>query len=184
MAQPVKKHIVIPVVPKKKKRVKNSSDQRIPPKKNVPVKGAWKKERKHPEYGTSKLEDRFAKNFLDKLGVKYISQYKAESIGRYYDFRICDSYNRPVGPIIEVQGSYWHGDSRLYEEKDLNKTQLHDIKVDEYKRRWCRMNGITLIYIWELDINNNPKQVMEYLKEKLSDYINISDKSLYNRKRR
>ena len=184
MPQPLKKHIIIPTIPKKKKRVRNSSDARIPPKKNVPVKGAWKKERKHPEYGTSKLEMRFAKNFLDKLGVKYIAQYKAESIGRYYDFRICDAYGRPTGPIIEVQGSYWHGDRRIYEEKDLNKTQLRDIKVDEHKRKWCQMNGIPLIYVWELDIKNNPKQVMEYLKEKLYYYINHTDEKSISRNRR
>ena len=187
MAQPIKgdKNITKKSY-KTKKQPKKVIDERIPPKKNTPIKGAWKKNRKHQEYGTSKLEEKFAKEFLDKLGVSYIYQYKAESIGRYYDFRICDSHKRPIGPIIEVQGSYWHGDSRLYEEKDLNKTQLRDIKIDEYKRKWCSRNGITLIYVWELDIRNNPKQVMEYLKEKLWKYINNkqTDERLLNRKGR
>ena len=40
----------------------------------------------HPKYGTSKLEKKFAKEFLDKLGVKYEEQFYAESIKRYYDF--------------------------------------------------------------------------------------------------
>ena len=33
-----------------------------------------KLERVHPKFGTSKLEQDFAEQFLDKLGVKYIRQ--------------------------------------------------------------------------------------------------------------
>ena len=91
-----------------KKKVTQTKDKRLPVK-NTVVK---KKPLFHPKYGTSKLEARFARDFLDKLGVKYVYQYEAKSIGRFFDFRIL-----PYGPIIEVQGSYWHGDKRLYEEK-------------------------------------------------------------------
>ena len=56
----------------------------------------------HKEYGTSKLEERFAKDFLDVLGVKYIYQFKAESIGRYFDF-----YLPKENLILEVDGDYW-----------------------------------------------------------------------------
>ena len=62
-----------------------------------------KKRKKHKEYGTSKLEITFAKNFLDKLGVKYIYQFKAESIGRYYDYMLPDH-----GLIIEIDGDFYH----------------------------------------------------------------------------
>lgn len=125
-----------------------------------------KKRRIHPEYGTSKLEERFARDFLEKIGVEYIYQYKAESIGRYFDFRIM-----PNGPIIEIQGSYWHGDSRIYEEKDLNRTQKRSRYVDDLKKRWCKMNGIPLICIWEKDINSDPEGVIKFLREKLKKYI-------------
>lgn len=50
----------------------------------------------HPKYGTSKLEEDFAHDFLDKLGVDYEYQFEAKDIGRFYDFRIKD------GPIIEI----------------------------------------------------------------------------------
>lgn len=134
----------------------------------------FRKKAHKQEYGTSKLEEKFAHDFLDKIGVEYIYQYKAESIGRYFDFRIM-----PKGPIIEIQGSYWHGDSRLYEEKDLNATQRRDIKIDELKKKWCTRNGIPIIYIWELDINKNPKMVLDYLKEVLKPYLDgsIDEKS-------
>lgn len=132
------------------------------PRKNIinklyPIK---KQKIKKEKIGTSKLEDKFAHEFLDKLGVNYVRQFKAESIGRFFDFRII-----PNGPIIEVNGGYWHGDPRLYESNDLNKTQIRTQRIDEYKRKWALLNCIPIYYFWEYDINNNPKKVMDELKK-------------------
>ena len=55
------------------------------------------KKKEHPDYNVSKLEDRFAENFLDKLKVKYVRQFEAKDIGRFYDFYLPDS-----NLIIEV----------------------------------------------------------------------------------
>lgn len=117
--------------------------------------------RVHPKFGTSKLEEDFAKDFLDKLKVKYVYQFEAKDIGRFYDFKIVD------GPIIEVQGSYWHGDPRLYEQKDLNNVQLKAQKIDEYKKKWALSHGIPIYYVWEKDIKENPDKVMSFLKSVL-----------------
>lgn len=79
----------------------------VQPIKNKKIKNNKKKynsnhnQRKHPEYGTSKLEKKFAKEFLDKLGVEYIYQFKAPT-QRVYDF-FCPKEN----VIIEVDGDYW-----------------------------------------------------------------------------
>lgn len=123
------------------------------------------KERKHPEYGTSKLEEKFAKDFLDKLGIVYETQFKAETIGRYYDF-YCPASNT----LLEIDGGYWHSDPRLFEGKELTPTQKKNKRVDECKDKWAREHGINLIRIWEYDINKNPSQVLKMLKEKLSEY--------------
>ena len=64
---------------KNAKKTTKEIDKRLPPKHTEKKK--WARTHKQ-EYGTSKLEERFAKNFLDKLGVEYKYQYKAESIGR------------------------------------------------------------------------------------------------------
>ena len=56
---------------------------------------------------------------------------------------------------------------KLYEEKDLNKTQKWSKKVDEMKNKWCSRNGVPLIRIWEKDINERPENVLTFLKEKL-----------------
>ena len=167
--QPIKKQIKPSRTPKpKKKSTSATKDVRL--RKTSVV----KKKRKHPEYGTSKLEERFAREFLDKIGVEYKYQYKAEAIGRYFDFRIL-----PYGPMIEIQGSYWHGDKRLYEDKDLNWAQRRSRYVDELKAKWCAKNGIKLICIWEKDINSDPAGVLNYLKEELKKYIK-NDRKTYN----
>jgi hypothetical protein len=125
------------------------------------------------KFGTSKLEEKFAHQFLDKLGVKYVYQYEATNIGRYFDFRIYHEYEggaKHMGPIIEIQGTYWHADPRVYDVEDLNRTQKRDIIIDEVKRKWCSKNGIRVIYVWEKDINERPSEVMSMLKEELKAY--------------
>lgn len=121
------------------------------------------KKRNHPKFGTSKLEDDFAKNFLDKLKVKYIWQFEAKDIGRFFDYYLPD-YNL----IIEIDGGYYHSDPRLYEETELNKMQKRNKKVDEYKNKWALMHGIPILRIWEKDIREDPKGVMKMLKERLN----------------
>lgn len=117
---------------------------------------------KKKEYGTSKLEDKFAKEFLDKLGVKYIYQFKAESIGRFYDFYLPD-----LNLIIEIDGVYWH--SKGIEYKDMNPTQKRNHRVDEAKNKWALFHCIPILRIWEDDINNNASEVMKILKEKFGE---------------
>lgn len=63
---------------------------------------AAKRTKRKPLFGTSKLEEDFARDFLDELGLKYIYQFEAKSIGRWYDFYITQ-YNL----LIEIDGGYW-----------------------------------------------------------------------------
>lgn len=114
----------------------------------------------HPEYGTSNLEEKFAKEFLDKLNISYIRQFKAESIGRYYDFRII-----PEGPIFEINGSYWHSDPRLYEDNNLTPTQKKNKRVDKIKKKWADEHKISIYYFWEKDINETPELILSEIKE-------------------
>lgn len=143
MAQPVKKEI------KKVHKIKKA-------KKTVS-----QGKKKHKEYGTSKLEEKFAKEFLEKLGVNYVYQYKAESIGRYFDF-----YIPSANLIIEIDGDFWHSYNVEYE--NMTPTQKRNKRVDEAKNKWAVFHGIPVLRIWEHDINKNPAKVMQFLKEKLS----------------
>ena len=131
--------------------------------------------RVHPKFGTSKLEEDFARDFLDKLKVRYVYQFEAKDIGRFYDFYLPD-----VNLIIEIDGSYYHSDPRLVKEENMNPMQKRNKRVDEYKDRWALMHGIPLIRIWEKDIRENPKMVMDELKKRL--HIETEKKSLIEKK--
>ena len=100
------------------------------------------------------------RDFLDRLGVRYVYQYPMGTTKRFIDFKI---ENMPV--CIEVDGDYYHAYGLL--EEQMNAMQRKNRRVDEYKDRWCLMNGIRLIRIWEHDINSHPEAVMERLRKEL-----------------
>ena len=114
---------------------------------------------RHKLPGTSKLEEKFAKEFLQKLGVKFIYQFKVEEIGRWYDF-----YLPEHNLIIEIDGSYYHADPRVVSEDKLTPMHKHNMRVDEYKNRWALAHGIPIVRIWEKDINDSPSRVLDELK--------------------
>lgn len=143
------------VVLKNKKNVRPTNTKKTVVKRN--------NVRKHPKYGTSKLEERFAAEFLDKLGVKYEYQFEAKDIGRFYDF-----YLPEHRLLIELDGDYWHGNPELYEEKELKGHQRRAKRVDEYKDKWALLHGIPLMRIWEHEINENPEKVLKELSDRLN----------------
>lgn len=147
---------------KKRTRNKTVIDERLPPRYNPKI-STYRRNKKHPEYGTSKLEQKFAKEFLDKLGVEYIYQFKMESIGRYMDF-YCPKEH--LG--IEIDGDFYHSFGLTYEE--MSPMQKKNKRVDKQKDHWAIINGIPLLRIWEHDINKHPEKVMNLLKEKLFFY--------------
>lgn len=149
MAQPIRKEIKNPPKPKK-----------IQTTKAARVKKYKERMKAKYEYGTSKLEERFAHNFLDKLGVKYVYQFKAESIGRYYDF-----YLPEHRLLLEIDGDYYHSYGLVYEQ--MSPMQKKNKRVDEQKDHWALINGIPLIRIWEHDINEHSEKVLQMLKERL-----------------
>jgi very-short-patch-repair endonuclease len=157
MKQPIKKRGTSIIKNKSKKRTVSKT------------KSVKKTVRVHPKYGTSKLEEDFAKEFLDKLGVKYIYQFEAKDIGRFYDFAVILNNEMTTGNmlLIEIDGGYYHSDPRVVKEDKLNPMQKHNKRVDEYKDKWALLHGIPLLRIWEKDIRENPKGVMKELKKRL-----------------
>lgn len=139
MVQPVRRGISIPKTSSKKKSQLNGH--------------RW-----HPKYGTSKLEDKFATEFLDRMGIRYIRQYEAKDIKRFYDFFVL-----PDGPLIEVDGDYYHSYGLTREEK--SPMQKKNERVDRLKDEWALSRCIPIVRFWEHDINNNPQKVMSELKE-------------------
>ena len=114
----------------------------------------------HPKYGTSKLEKKFAKEFLEKLGIRYEEQFEAKDIKRFYDFYLPD-----YQVIIEIDGDFYHGYGKVHEEK--NPMQKRNARVVEIKNEWAALHGYPVIRLWEHDINENPEKVLDMLRERL-----------------
>jgi len=152
-------------------KTSNNKDSRLP-KLAKPM----KEKKKHADFGTSQLEQDFAKDFLDKLGVEYIWQFEAKEIGRFFDYYIIKS-----NVILEVDGDYWHGYGLVREQ--MNPTQKKSMRIDREKDAWAALHGIPVIRIWEHDIRNNPSEVMKMLKEKLylSAQVELKKKEMNKR---
>lgn len=163
MAQPVKKNGTY-----QKPRSKTVKKKKKPTTSEIIKKNIARSKKPHPKYGTSKLEKKFAKEFLEKLGVKYEEQFEAKDIKRYFDFKLEGRI------LIEVDGSYWHSYGKVYEE--MNPIQKRNARVDEIKNKWAHSNGYKLIRIWEHDINNNPQKVFEVLRKELNIVSKENDK--------
>lgn len=160
MPQPVKKTTKVTKKPKVKK-------------KTTPGK------RPHPKYGTSKLEVRFAKEFLDRLGYKYTRQFEAKDIKRFYDFAVKQDNGAII--LIEIDGDYFHGHGLVHEEK--SPMQKHNEYVDKVKDTWAAEHGIPLIRIWEHDINDNPGKVTRMLKKRIGEATDKQDQKNEKAKR-
>lgn len=155
MAQPVKKNGT-----HQKPRSKTVKKKKKPTTSEIIKKNIARSKKPHPKYGTSKLEKKFAKEFLEKLGVKYEEQFEAKDIKRFYDFFLPD-----YRVLIEIDGDFYHGYGKLHEEK--NPMQKKNARVDEIKNEWAAMHGIPLIRIWEHEINETPEKVLNMLRDRL-----------------
>lgn len=138
-----------------------------PPKPKIKKKTVVKQKRWHPQYGTSKLEEDFAHQFLDKLGVDYVYQFEAKDIGRYYDFFIPNPDGSHGGLILEIDGDFYHYNPETQGDKEPSRMQRKNMRVDEYKNKWALLHGYPIMRIWENDIRKKPKEVMKRLKERL-----------------
>ena len=151
--------------------------------KNIKQKPVVKKKtntkRPHPKYGTSKLEDKFAKEFLDRLGYDYVRQYEAKDIGRFYDFAVTQRNGMLV--LIEVDGTFFHGYGLVHEEK--SPMQKKNEWVDKIKDKWAAEHCIPLIRVWEHDIYDNPSGVMQMLKDRLGEAVEKQEKKNKKKKR-
>ena len=121
MAQPIKKSGTY-----QKPRSKTVKKKKKPSTSEIIKKNIERSKKPHPKYGTSKLEKKFAKEILEKLGVKYEEQFEAKDIKRYFDFFLSE-----YGILIECDGDFYHSYGKVYEE--MSPMQKRNHRVDEIK---------------------------------------------------
>jgi hypothetical protein len=83
---------------------------------------------------------------------------------RIFDYYSVDNYLLKYNLVLEICGSYWHSDPRIYP-LIKNDMQLKRINLDKTKKSYLYNNyGINILYLWEYDINNNEKLVENLIK--------------------
>jgi hypothetical protein len=116
----------------------------------------------------SKLEKEILDNLKGKFNFK--KQYRIIDNGKnyYYDAQVDNV-------IIEVQGSYWHADKRIYKENDIvhdGKTAKEIWKFDEHKKYVAEQNNFKILYIFEYDYKQNKKQTIDRLINEIYQFRN------------
>ena len=178
MPQPVKKSG--PYQKPRSKTVKKKTTTSAATDKRLPTHVTkTKKVRHHPKYGTSKLEKKFAHEFLDKMGLKYQYQFEAVDIKRFYDF--CIETDNGSKILLETDGDFFHSYGKEYDE--MSPMQKHNKRVDKIKDEWASMHRYKLLRIWEHDIEKNPEKVRMMILEAIGE---AEDKKniLENKKKR
>lgn len=133
---------------------------------------------------------RISSNIERKFIEKYIKPYIKDFKTQYYLSEIkqfCDIFIPELNLIIEINGTYWHCDRRIYNNGPINNIQEEKIKKDCIKYSFLHKNKYRLLVIWEYDIINNCVQVENLLKrifsieydwkKEINDFINENAKT-------
>lgn len=111
---------------------------------------------------TSAIERLFGV-WCSKVGIQLEPQFQIGS--KFYDFKVKDKKI-----LIEFQGSYFHGDERLFEKKDLNGMQRKNKLNDKFKKNLANAEGYKLVEVWEEDFKNNSNNLKNELLKIIEDF--------------
>ena len=115
----------------------------------------------------SKIEDSVLE-FIDTLSIKYVTNNRTLLNGKEIDILFPD-----LKKAIEVQGTYWHADPRVYESSWYNKAKnmtAEEIwKYDEEKTENINKLGITIFHLWEIDWTNDKENTKIKIREFLQN---------------
>jgi len=116
----------------------------------------------------SKIEKRVGE-VLKSLRYKFQAQYPMFSTtGRCKG--IFDFYLDAHGVAIEVNGTFWHSDPRVYPTGPIYKTQKKNARSWRRKCKQARQRGIRIIVLWEKDLEE-ADDIREYIKTVLKDEL-------------
>ena len=116
----------------------------------------------------SKIERRVGE-VLKSLRYKFQVQYPMFSTtGRCKG--IFDFYLDAHKVAIEVNGTFWHSDPRVYPDGPKYKTQRRNAKSWKRKLKQAKQRGIRIIVLWEKDLEE-ADDIREYIKTVLRDEL-------------
>jgi len=93
---------------------------------------------------------------LDTMGIAKIPQYLIrDDNGRYG--AVIDFFLPDWDVAMEVNGTFWHADPRVYPNGPVKTGQRNVITTYLRKQTLLACKGIRLIEVWELDFRQNPE---------------------------
>ena len=95
---------------------------------------------------------------IEKLNVNF-------EVQKYLDGWRFDFYLPNYNLFIEIDGDYWHGNTKFYNK--LNNTQIENAERDKRKNKWCEDNGYNIERIWGSDIKEDAEK---YVNEAIKKY--------------
>jgi len=115
---------------------------------------------------SSELEKK-AVPVLDSMGVEYVAQFPVrDSNGRFvcvFDFFI------PVHKVaVEVNGTFWHSDPRLYPQGPVHSVQKRNAIKWAQKLVTAQRLGYRVVELWEKDIKERGD---EYIRQTLAPFV-------------
>ena len=117
----------------------------------------------------SKLETRV----FNELKKDYPTIKKQKIIKKNENYYIFDIVINNI--IFEINGTYWHADSRKYKEDDIIYRGLTAKEIwqkDRIKKDAAELNGYVIFYIWEEEINSDFNKTIQNIKFKIKQFFN------------
>ncbi|MEX0598112.1 MAG: hypothetical protein WD512_16610, partial [Candidatus Paceibacterota bacterium] len=110
---------------------------------------------------------------LNAQNISYTSEYGFEVV-------VADNYLNDHNLAIEVMGSYWHCDPRIYPIIEY-QSQFERIKHDKRKRKIIKsLSDIDVLYLWEQDITERPELCEELILYYIKNNGNIKNYHSFN----
>ena len=113
-------------------------------------------------------------NILSKENIAFENEYP---FGRF----CVDNYLMDSNLVIEVMGDYWHSNPMVYETyTELNDTQKNRVRLDKCKKTYLNNRGVHVLYLWEVDITNDPDKCKALIVNFINSKGNLSDLNSFN----
>jgi very-short-patch-repair endonuclease len=106
-------------------------------------------------------------NKLEKFGYGLLEEnnIKFEKQKLMFDKFCVDAYLSEFNIVVQFDGDYWHGNKEKFEK--LDKRQLKRIRLDNSQDLYMNKRGIKVIRVWESELRNNEKILIEKIKTHL-----------------
>lgn len=109
-------------------------------------------------FASSKIEGVVARE-LDALGIGYERQFVfRDPQGRFS--AVVDFWLPATRTALEVNGTFWHADPRVYKAGSLCPIQQRAVVKYERKLQTLRELNVPVCEVWEMDLKKEPRQAV------------------------